>query len=1045
MIIFEIRTFNNLLSKSIIVLLFMCSFFAYANRIHKPVFHESRKITDEKNYTKYISDGETVPDEFTGEKNIGIKVIDSDTKKSVENYEIFVTFIYKFKAENTNFKRKFPGKIIYLGHLKSKKVNDHEGMCEYENLPGGSYLITIFSDKYLPVKKIVNTENIEGFVIVELEIESVLKGKIVDADTNTPLKNMPVQLECGKYNTVGYYDKSIETDKKGCFEFKGLAEGDYIFSLGDSSDSIKLITNSLKNEVMEKYRDKIDENDFSIDEIKRKINKNLRDGFRRDYYIHPYRSIITVKSCEIKDVGTIKMEKVPSIEIDVVDQEGNSLIEFPVEVNYGKGPFIDIDNKYKTDHNGKLFLPLIDFIQDTPVMIFVPERLERIYNIADDTAPRLDYENFADGLKLENIAKERERLKKYAESGNHPNSRVIYPKPGENVKVKIKYKPVKGFYNARIKILDKDTSKPIPDFDILVSDDDTSIRFFLSEHIQLKLHSLIGNNVNDRYLKSIDNTGTLRIPGLNYNFTGTMMIAVETQGYAKQSFEIPVEKVLRNDEIVLELEQVAEIFGRIINRNTGKPFNFTVPENKKRQYRNRKPVIIIEVINRMLKGEYDPSKRNPQFNERFFCEVKKDGTFTIKNLMPHDKWTLKANVPNLPPYVKNNISIEPGKNDLGDILIGSGGTIEGIISDKQGKYVKGAHIVFPLESVNSRFDNIRMMSNEVGVFGILTSEISAHRQILRVIPPWGYKEGDYYGQNEMFLWYDTVTEIDKSDGLQIHPVLDKGNKLSIEIPITAQLKDINEYYSRIEIAKQFVGFGRNSNEFYFAISRICLLGLDKTEENFVYSHIHSIPDGGIKITTQTLKIDVPFVPEGKFGLRIDGSIFLPLELDGEKTYNPYCSIPLSYSEILMSNNDYKINIDFQSTEVEFELTGRPENYGERNTGEIVLLFERKVPLSTGMGGDVQRIMKSSQLPGGRTPEEYITNYISYFGAFLQESRSKLSYSNYIIKSVPPGEYKAIVFTNIYTMSKSKPEGFYSVDIVIPENEKKVYIKIPYKK
>lgn len=184
-----------------------------AGKFEFVISDDCNTITGNWGYGASSTDGgwtgtRVIPEPPQDEAVIYCKVRDSGTKAPVSNAVVTLTDISGDSSVSTQ--------------------TDAGGNCAFENLKKVNYQLTVFADGYSSqskLKEAVTTQTVEP-VIFELTKWGVIKGTVVDKKTNSPVKNLEMQLL--RSNKI---ISTFLTDKNGSYGFYDLSHGEYSVSV----------------------------------------------------------------------------------------------------------------------------------------------------------------------------------------------------------------------------------------------------------------------------------------------------------------------------------------------------------------------------------------------------------------------------------------------------------------------------------------------------------------------------------------------------------------------------------------------------------------------------------------------------------------------------------------------------------------------------------------------------------------------------------------------------------------------------------------------
>ena len=515
-------------------------------------------------------------------------------------------------------------------------------------------------------------------------------------------------------------------------------------------------------------------------------------------------------------------------------------------------------------------------------------------------------------------------------------------------------------------------------------------------------------------------------------------------------------------EFIFELEREATATGRLVVAGTFDPLTTETLKILLSKSQKRNPsekyqrflqldqhYIEVMMINQLLEGGFNPGMK-PHFNNMDIARTDAKGVFTIKELRPHDKWVLRIFIPGLPAHIESNINLRPGLNDLGDIPIGLPGRLEGLVRNEKGKPVAKSTFRFPLEVGNPYDRDQNMETDESGAFSFDMNFLSQDKQIVRLIPPWGATRDKRGSIENPFLWYDAVMEIDRLNRCEINPVIHQGNTLKLEIPATSSTLQLVDFYSKPENIPFENPPQSRAEEKYYGVRSVSLVALKPTKEGFFYHHNFMLDPGCGRFTTQTLAIEIPHVPPGPLALKVDGTLFYVMDdkYSDKKEHREMGGIPILFTQFEMPPTTHTLTLLPDQIDVEVALSNPPKGESVKILTNLMFTFERVSPVTTSLGGDVQRILKQAALGSGKTPESYMSPLVGYVGNFMRikvdvSYEPVVSYRPMMFRFVPEGEYIIRVYSSIFSMIGIEPKPYFEKKVTLSKPGEKTVIQVPY--
>jgi hypothetical protein len=80
------------------------------------------------------------------------------------------------------------------GGAENRKVTDVEGVCYFDDIEAGEYALSVNHDAYPPNRGVVSFSGASRMVVILLDSDSTLMGRVFDADSDEPVKDFEVLL-----------------------------------------------------------------------------------------------------------------------------------------------------------------------------------------------------------------------------------------------------------------------------------------------------------------------------------------------------------------------------------------------------------------------------------------------------------------------------------------------------------------------------------------------------------------------------------------------------------------------------------------------------------------------------------------------------------------------------------------------------------------------------------------------------------------------------------------------------------------------------------
>jgi len=1028
--------------------LIFCILF-YSVCVSIPAQEEEKFFSKERSYSSSSLDVKEQNKPY-GEYTIAFVLHAKDTGEPISHFVVHGVIIHQtVNKEEIETEDKVRLYRNIVGRLESKKMDHPEGECVYENLPEGKFLFDIHAPGFAPYQRMVTVPEDGEIILVELTRGGMVKGRLVDAVDRRPISEMNLALNYDNRDTLRSLHPSQKTDGDGYFCIPDLPLGTYIPSFPDIRDNFLSWKNSFSRDKagLIKPEDLLKEYESALDKAYNKI-----------YYIAPELEPFQLEQGGSVDLGTIALHRIPVLELEIVREDGTPLSFFPFVIKIRKEQD-SYSNSYnsKTDDSGKHKVPLFGFNKAKGVEIFVPEEMAGTYRIKES---------------------EEKDKEPFAARQPHPNAQIIYPKPDENIHVRMVYHPMPHDMNLVFLVRDKQTHDPITQFQGFLSTQSDLMQFFYMDFalMEKKFMRYAGLFYLFFHSRNISGKVSLQNIPLPENFINNMNnwkdqsdmdrhlrlnVGIVSPGYVRQIFEIPINKTQIEKEFIFELEREATATGRLVVAGTSDPLttetlgillsesrNSDLSEKDQRFRPPDERFVEIMMINELLEGGFDPS-RTLHFKNMAGARIDAKGVFTVKELRPHDKWALRISIQGFPEHLESDIKLKPGLNDLGDIPIGMPGKLEGLVKNEKGKPVAKSAFRFPLQSMTYAYDQ-NMETDGSGAFSFLMNFLSQDKQIVRVIPPWGASTDEMGSIENPFLWYDAVMELNRLKRREINPVIHQGNNLRLEIPITSSTLQIVDYYSKPENIPFETPSQSRVEEKYFGVRSVSLVALEPTREGFIYHHNYTAPPETGRFTTQTLTLQIPHVPPGPLALKVDGTQFQVFDDQSSDKKEPQETggIPILFTRFEMPPTTHTLTLVPDQIDVEVALSNPPKGESARNLENLMFTFERVSPVTTGLGGDVQRILKQMASASGKTPESYMSPLVGYVGNFMRikvdaSYEPVVSYRPMMFRFVPEGEYIIRVYSSIFSMIGIEPKPYFEKKFTLSKPGEKTVIEVPY--
>lgn len=681
---------------------------------------------------------------------------------------------------------------------------------------------------------------------------------------------------------------------------------------------------------------------------------------------------------------------------------------------------------------------------------------------------------------------------KYAGHQDHPNAEAFLAEPGKNHVVRIVYRPQSDELDLAISFRDKATGQPISAVEGAIGDAGSPIYVYLlggsfsrglanirriasSENglRVFRLEAPSGDGIISSYRISESLAGSekrlaeARQKGerdfeAESNRSATYLnlhLVAHAEGYADQLFEIPLETARAGRKLVFELEPGATVRGRVLMAGSGKPLTLDEiksalsqkgkwNEMSEREWKmlsasnEGKPSI--QITNPSIENSRDPS-RIKHFADAGRASIEADGHFQISGLKPGSGWSMAITAPMLPALNRPRLVLKRGENDFGNLLMGTGGRFRGSVVSKSGEPISKVLVRLTPGMVGGP-DQLQR-TDDAGTFDIdLTAVRGGDRQTVYLLPPWGY-DPQKLAESMPSISFEQTRELRRTEISEMEASLDSGHMLHLKLPVTPPLIDLAEHYSKKgELGMQDLIDAREGGQF-FAIRGAALQALAPDPHGLTYAQDMRIPNGGIRVEGESVALDIPNVPPGRFMARIDGGVFRDFP---DKTRIPASAVgvPIAACELEMPDEDTTVTLEVSQSKIAIELEGLPQEMREQHEISILVSLERKEPPTTVVGSDMRRLLASAGGTEEREPESFVTPMIGFMDSFVRFDESstpyRMKYRPITFYAVPPGAYMLRAYTNLYDLMGGNPKPYHETEVEVPMKEGSGPLTIPYR-
>lgn len=668
-----------------------------------------------------------------GGNRIEIAVVDNATSKPIGEYTIHGVVLghhrYRFFTNSmpdndeiskeqlkqiiNDGKFKMIDTMIEIGRLESLKVKDRDGRCAFEKLGKLDVQFQVLADGYAVGKAVVKIPD-QKSLTVRLVRNGNIRGQLLGID-GAPLKQTTIKLNLiAKYRDG--FDYHTNTSDDGSFELSNIKPDRYEFEIPSIPGHYAEIDDKIREVA---YPERFVKNHEGSDPDF--LSRRWEELGASPWPLPPPINPIRLKPGQQLDMGTIRLQQAPVLELRIVGQDGSPMADFPFELNYPAG-----DPKMKTDHEGKARVVLAGWKAGDEGIVLAPEasnkyREKRYHDYRDYVLTHSDqdlyevsqrYDISGESKSYEELTAEqkaklheqyeksrKERREENAKENakpDHPNYAVFTARPGETCKVLLVYKPMEDALSPRFFFRDSMTGKPVPSCRGIIGFDHNDIYTLSSFDYEIKhiYHRAWENDA--RFFQSADQTGHITIAGLtmparfleseqhyhdqkNKGLAGPRQpfsrMTIDAPGYARQKFEVDTEQLCAGKELVFDLEPEARVTGRVLIGDKREPLTpqslkaFLKKCGKWSDKLGESWSYSLPALVRIQFGEHWSDNDDQRFNGNGFSRIDKDGRFEVRGLKPQDNWSLIIETEPLPKYHRPNMTLKPGINDLGDIWI----------------------------------------------------------------------------------------------------------------------------------------------------------------------------------------------------------------------------------------------------------------------------------------------------------------------------------------------------------------------------------------
>ncbi|MEN6627293.1 MAG: hypothetical protein ABFD69_13800 [Candidatus Sumerlaeia bacterium] len=1056
-----------------------------------------------------------------GGNSISIAVFDEQTSRPITDYVIHGVVLGRRAwpdeldhecafEDRSNAKKytKFHEEAVGIGRLESKKIHDPAGKCGYDQLGKLEVEFQVCADDHVTSGVAVKIPDDGTSLTICLTQSATIRGRVLGLD-GEPAKNLTIEVKYDGRRSFWHtgYDYAARTGDDGSFML-AVQPDDYALNFPEIPRSNSEIDDVIRKRV--RAEAEASGRDWTSEER----NRREAELTSEPLVVPPATDRIHLAPGQKIDLGTLSIKKAPVVEVRLIGPDGQPMANYPFEILY---------TRFRTDSEGNARLALAGCSKPGEAALFAPEALGNRYQAKRLKAPKRTpdpiltmsdkeyYDKtssspmFNPGNELpakfddltveqrqsfhEQYEKERgeirERIAAEAARPDHPNYQIFKLQPGETSKVTLVFKQPPGASNPRLLIRDRATGKPVEKFRGVVAINRSVDRELLDFDYQLKW--LNYHWVDSWLFQSADLSGRVSLTGVTLPETllreprvlaetphepsSPVHVVIDAPGYARQSFDLTVDKLQSGDELVFDLEPEASVTGRLVIAGTGEPLTKDTLKayligknqwNKKIEDGLKYSFLGVRLENNCLEGRYLNSDRQ-HFAFSEYGRIGDDGRFEIHGLRPDDKWGVRIEIDGL-PKISSIVTLKPGANDLGDFKIGGEGYLAVTVLDETGAPLPGVYLKWPLgiddADDDSDSDEVKAQKNnpvsdETGTIVFPMRPLKTDREIVRLIPPWGLNRFDT-DRSCPRVMFDAVMNIDRGAEKTIEARLERGHRLVIELPLSPGLDEI----IRAATGMSRPQYGGKPRPTFFGISSVFLQATKPNAQGFVYRQ-RFMPNDGIAITTASASttIGLDDIPPGRYHLCVVGSKFTapshpeyadsPDTATRERYQNTGYTMalpeppsqPLAIMEFEMLPKETSVQIGLSDTAVEIAL----ENPEAMPLKDTVVFMDRTEPLSTEFGGDTQRILAMASFGSPvRQVEKITTSMVGFMEAFIEPEtfRTRPAYRPALFRAVPPGSYTIKVYQDVNDAIATPPKVYFQKTIQVPRNGGKIQVSVP---
>lgn len=225
--------------------------------------HQAYSASEWINPIKWLKQGEDLTDGFFGiglpsaysihpnaegaqayARCVNAKIEELESKKSHHN----VTGLITIADDDTDMTNNLPleGALVtieYASFMDFVDTSDAYGQYQLQNIPAGTYRLTVTKDGYIPVTEMIEVPEDASEVIYNIAIEAIsdgyggigyASGTVYDVGTGRPVQGLTLNVRSGLNHTTGTVLQTLYTDEYGQYITSELEAGNYTIEVVDS-------------------------------------------------------------------------------------------------------------------------------------------------------------------------------------------------------------------------------------------------------------------------------------------------------------------------------------------------------------------------------------------------------------------------------------------------------------------------------------------------------------------------------------------------------------------------------------------------------------------------------------------------------------------------------------------------------------------------------------------------------------------------------------------------------------------------------------------